>query len=111
MDLRGLEQSGESSASGQRVGPNNAVNMPKIVSRAYSTALATIANSHHFRFVGIEFSPVVRAIQCIHSSQLATPTPLPLRWPIISYSTAVMCMAIRLRTSSVASRWMARMWR
>jgi hypothetical protein len=46
---------------GQRVGPNNAVNMPKIVSRASNTALTTIANSHDFRFVGIEFSPVAGA--------------------------------------------------
>jgi hypothetical protein len=45
-------------AAGQRVGPNNAADMPKIVSRAYSSALTTIANSHHFRFVGIEFAPV-----------------------------------------------------
>jgi hypothetical protein len=45
-------------APGQRVGPNNAVNMPKIVARAYNSALTTIANSHHFRFVGIEFAPV-----------------------------------------------------
>jgi hypothetical protein len=45
-------------APGQRVGPNNAADMPKIVSRAYNSALTTIANSHHFRFVGIEFAPV-----------------------------------------------------
>jgi Right handed beta helix region len=43
---------------GQRVGPNDAVNMPKIVSKAYENALVTVANSHHFRFVGIEFAPV-----------------------------------------------------
>jgi hypothetical protein len=46
---------------GQRVGPTNAINMPKIVSRAYSSTLTTIANSHHFRFVGIEFTPVAGA--------------------------------------------------
>jgi hypothetical protein len=45
-------------AAGERVGPNDAVNMPKIVSRAYNNAVTTIANSHHFRFVGIEFAPV-----------------------------------------------------
>ena len=45
-------------AAGQRVGPNNGVDMPKIVSRPYNSALTTIANSHHFRFVGIEFAPV-----------------------------------------------------
>ena len=46
---------------GQRVGPNDAVNMPKIVSRAYNNALTTVADSHHFRFVGIEFAPVAGA--------------------------------------------------
>jgi hypothetical protein len=48
-------------AAGQRVGPNDAVNMPKIVSKAYDNAVVTIANSHHFRFVGIEFTPVAGA--------------------------------------------------
>jgi hypothetical protein len=46
---------------GQRVGPNDAVNMPKILSPAYNDALTTIANSHHFRFVGIEFAPITDA--------------------------------------------------
>jgi hypothetical protein len=32
--------------------------MPKIVSKAYDSALVTVANSHHFRFVGVEFAPV-----------------------------------------------------
>ena len=45
-------------AAGHRVGPNDAVNMPKIVSKPYDSALVTVANSHHFRFVGIEFAPV-----------------------------------------------------
>jgi hypothetical protein len=48
-------------AAGQRVGPNDAVNMPKIVSKAYDSALVTVANSHHFRFAGIEFAPVAGA--------------------------------------------------
>jgi hypothetical protein len=43
---------------GQRVGPRDATNMPKIVARANSNALVTVANSHHYRFVGIEFTPV-----------------------------------------------------
>ena len=43
--------------AGQRVGPQNAVNMPKIVSPAYNNALKSVANSHQFRFVGIEFAP------------------------------------------------------
>jgi hypothetical protein len=45
-------------APGRRVGPQDAINMPKIVARANSNALTTVANSHHFRFVGIEFTPV-----------------------------------------------------
>jgi hypothetical protein len=44
--------------AGQRVGVKDAVNMPKILARADSNALVTVANSHHFRFVGIEFAPV-----------------------------------------------------
>jgi hypothetical protein len=46
---------------GHRVGPNDVVNMPKIVSKPYDSALVTVANSHHFRFVGIEFTPVAGA--------------------------------------------------
>ena len=42
---------------GTRVGPANATNMPKIVSPPFYNALKTVANSHHFRFVGIEFAP------------------------------------------------------
>jgi len=47
--------------AGQRVGPNDAANMPKIVSKRYDSAVVTVANSHHFRFVGIEFTPVAGA--------------------------------------------------
>jgi hypothetical protein len=47
---------------GGRVGPANAVNMPKIVARAYNNALITVANSHHFRFAGIEFAPVAGVV-------------------------------------------------
>ena len=46
---------------GNRVGPGSAVNMPRIVSRrtnnALTSAVTTVHNSHHFRFVGIEFAP------------------------------------------------------
>jgi hypothetical protein len=42
---------------GQRVGPKDAINMPKIVARASTSALGTVPNSHHYRFVGIEFTP------------------------------------------------------
>jgi len=43
---------------GTRVSPANAANMPKILARQAMTAVATMPNSHHFRFVGIEFAPV-----------------------------------------------------
>ncbi len=42
---------------GTRVGPADATNMPKILAPNFMTALNTVANSHHFRFVGIEFAP------------------------------------------------------
>jgi hypothetical protein len=42
---------------GQRVGPGNAANMPKIVAPAYNNAVVTVAGSHHFRFVGVEIAP------------------------------------------------------
>jgi hypothetical protein len=44
-------------APGTRVGPANAANMPKIVAPQFWSAVLTVANSHHFRFVGIEFEP------------------------------------------------------
>src|SRR5215469_4148285 len=43
--------------AGTRVSPANATNMPKIVAPNGLNALTTVANSHHFRFVGIEFAP------------------------------------------------------
>ncbi|MBV8974971.1 MAG: hypothetical protein JOY74_07605 [Sinobacteraceae bacterium] len=47
---------------GQRVGPQHAANMARIVPRPYgnalSSALTTVDGSHHFRFVGIEFASV-----------------------------------------------------
>lgn len=50
-------------AAGQRVGPTNAADMAKIVSPAYNNAVKTVAGSHHFRFVGIEFAPVAGAAE------------------------------------------------
>jgi hypothetical protein len=48
-------------APGNRVGPGDAIDMPKILARpvnkALTPAVATVKNSHHFRFVGIEFAP------------------------------------------------------
>lgn len=42
-----------------RVGISDAVNMPKLVVAAGDLgAINTVANSHHYRFVGIEFRPV-----------------------------------------------------
>ena len=43
--------------AGTRVSPANATNMPKILAPNGLNALTTVANSHHFRFVGIEFAP------------------------------------------------------
>ena len=43
---------------GHRVGPNDVANIPKIVSLGNNNAVTTVADSHHFRFVGIEFAPV-----------------------------------------------------
>ena len=43
---------------GARISPANAANMPKILAPNGGSALITEANSHHFRFVGIEFAPV-----------------------------------------------------
>jgi hypothetical protein len=44
-------------APGIRVSPANAPYMPKILAPNGLNALKTVANSHHFRFVGIEFAP------------------------------------------------------
>lgn len=43
---------------GQRVSPSDAVNMPEILAPASGSAIVTVPNSNHFRFVGIEFAPV-----------------------------------------------------
>jgi hypothetical protein len=43
---------------GTRVGPANAANMPKILAPNSQNAVVTEANSHNFRFVGIEFATV-----------------------------------------------------
>jgi hypothetical protein len=42
---------------GTRVSPANAAYMPKILAPNGLNALKTVASSHHFRFVGIEFAP------------------------------------------------------
>ena len=43
--------------AGSRVSPTNAASMPKILAPNAMNAITTVANSHHFRFVGIEFAP------------------------------------------------------
>ncbi|MBV8145596.1 MAG: right-handed parallel beta-helix repeat-containing protein [Gammaproteobacteria bacterium] len=50
-------------APGTRVSPANAVNMPKILAPNALSALNTVAGSHHFRFVGIEFAPAAGTTQ------------------------------------------------
>lgn len=68
-------------AAGQRVGPKDAANMPKIVSKAYNNAVATTAGSHHIRFVGIEFLPVAGAAEVYQLIAIgnsdASPATLP----------------------------------
>src|SRR5215470_7415155 len=46
---------------GTRVSPANASNMPKLLAPKAQSAVKTVANSHHFRFVGIEFAPAASA--------------------------------------------------
>ena len=46
---------------GTRVSPANASDMPKLVAPKALNALTTVANSHNFRFVGIEFAPAASA--------------------------------------------------
>jgi hypothetical protein len=50
-------------AAGARVSPANATSMPKILAPNGVNAITTVANSHHFRFVGIEFAPVAASKQ------------------------------------------------
>ena len=44
--------------AGTRVSPANAANMPKILAPNSRSAMVTEANTHQFRFVGIEFAAV-----------------------------------------------------
>src|SRR5579872_3124437 len=68
-------------APGRRVGPSDAANMPKIISLAYNNAVKTVANSHNFRFVGIEFAPVAGAAEVYQLITIGngdtTPATLP----------------------------------
>jgi hypothetical protein len=68
-------------APGTRVSPANATNMPKILAPNGLQALTTVANSHHFRFVGIEFAPapgttLIYEVVAIGNSD-ASPATLP----------------------------------
>ena len=66
---------------GTRVSPANAANMPKILAPNTQSALITEANSHHFRFVGIELAPVSGAKQIYQVVAIgnndASPATLP----------------------------------
>ena len=67
-------------APGTRVSPSDATNMPLIVAPADSNAIKTVADSNHFRFVGIEFAPIAGAFdyQVIQIGNGDTsPTTLP----------------------------------
>jgi Right handed beta helix region len=69
---------------GQRVAPKDAGNMAKIVSLAYNNAVKTGYNSHHFRFVGIEFTPVTGAyVYQVVTVGNGDPTPATLANHII----------------------------
>jgi hypothetical protein len=66
---------------GTRVSPANAPYMPKILAPNGVNALNTVANSHHFRFVGIEFAPApgttqIYAVVAIGNSDVS-PATLP----------------------------------
>jgi hypothetical protein len=66
---------------GTRVSPANATSMPKILAPNGLNALHTVANSHHFRFAGIEFAPAsgttqIYSVVVIGNSD-ASPATLP----------------------------------
>lgn len=62
---------------GTRVGPANAANMPKIVTPNFNSALLTVANSHHFRFVGIEFAPAPGTTETYALVRIGNSDPSP----------------------------------
>jgi hypothetical protein len=66
---------------GTRVSPAYAAYMPKIVTPNIMTALITVANSHHFRFVGIEIAPAPGVPEAYELVQIgnydASPATLP----------------------------------
>jgi hypothetical protein len=67
-------------APGKRVSPSNAAAMAKIISPAYNNAVVTVANSHHYRFVGIEFTPAPNSFTyniITIGNQDKTPATLP----------------------------------
>src|SRR6516162_5449183 len=64
---------------GTRVSPANAAYMPKILAPNGLNALDSVANSHHYRFVGIEFAPAPEttlsyAVVAIGSSDVSPAT-------------------------------------
>jgi hypothetical protein len=66
---------------GSRVGPGNAANMPKLVTPNIMTVVTTVANSHHFRFVGIEVAPAAGVTETYALVRIGnsdtSPTTLP----------------------------------
>lgn len=66
---------------GTRVSPANASDMPKLVAPKAQNALTTVANSHNFRFVGIEFAPAASATMTYQlvaiGNQDTSPATLP----------------------------------
>lgn len=67
-DLGGIAKEGE------RVTPAQARAMPKIVSPNKQSALATEPQAHHYRFVGIEFSPASDADYVYNLIDLGSPS-------------------------------------
>jgi len=66
---------------GTRVSPAYAAYMPKIVTPNIMTVITTVANSHHFRFVGIEIAPAPGLPEAYELVQIgnwdASPATLP----------------------------------
>jgi hypothetical protein len=66
-DLAGISKEGD------RVQPKvHAASMPKIVSAGGNEALGTAPGAHHFRFIGIEFSPTASASYIYNLINLGT---------------------------------------
>jgi hypothetical protein len=67
--------------AGTRISPANAADMPKILAPNSQSALVTEANSHNFRFVGIEFAPVAGAKQIFQVVSIGNSDSSPATLP------------------------------